>query len=237
MLNVISYDIGTTGLKACLFRIDECIRMIGGEYETYELYILENGGAEQDVEEWWSALCECTKRLLSKTGIRAEEIDGISFCSQMQGLVLVDKDGNALRRAMSYMDQRGAEQMNKVQKHGICVSGVNVGMLQKSLSLTSAASTSAKDPLWKYKWVEENEPEIFAKVHKWLDVKEYLICRMTGEFIMTPDSAYATFLYDSRPGHEEFSPALCKMYGIKYEHMPRLIECHEVAGNLRKKQA
>ncbi|MCR4610655.1 MAG: carbohydrate kinase, partial [Lachnospiraceae bacterium] len=43
--------------------------------------------------------------------------------------------------------------------------------------------------------------------------------------------------YDSRPGHEEFSPALCKMYGIKYEHMPRLIECHEVAGNLRKKQA
>ena len=117
MLNVISYDIGTTGLKACLFQIDERIRLVGGEYETYELYVLENGGAEQDVEEWWSAMCNCTRRLLDKSDIKAEDIDGISFCSQMQGLVLVDEEGNAIRRAMSYMDQRGEAEMKEVQKH------------------------------------------------------------------------------------------------------------------------
>ena len=201
MLNVISYDIGTTGLKACLFQIDERIRLVEGEYETYELYVLENGGAEQDVEEWWSAMCNCTRRLLNKTDVKAEDIDGISFCSQMQGLVLVDEEGNAIRRAMSYMDQRGEAQMKEVQKHGITVSGVNALKLNKSIHLTSAASTSAKDPIWKYKWVEKNEPVSFARIYKWLDVKEYLICRMTGEFIMTPDSAYATLLYDSRVGH------------------------------------
>lgn len=237
MLNVISYDIGTTGLKACLFQIDERIRLVGGEYETYELYILDNGGAEQDVEEWWNAMCQCTRRLLDKADIGAEDIDGISFCSQMQGLVLVDKDGNAIRRAMSYMDQRGEKEMKDVQQHGITVSGVNARKLQKSIHLTSAASTSAKDPIWKYKWVEKNEPEVYEKIYKWLDVKEYLISRMTGEFIMTPDSAYATLLYDSRKGHEGISKSLCKMYGIRYEHLPRIIECHEVAGKLRKKQA
>ena len=237
MLNVIAYDVGTTGLKACMFRIDDRIRLIGGEYETYGLYILDNGGAEQDPEEWWQAMCECTKRLLDATGVKAEDIDGISFCSQMQGLVLVDKEGNALRRAMSYMDQRGVAEMDEVQKHGVQVSGVNAVMLNKSINRTKAASTSAKDPLWKYKWVEKHEPEIFAKVYKWLDVKEYLICRLTGEFIMTPDSAYATFLYDSRQGYECFSKGLCKMYGIRYEHLPRIIKCHEVAGSLRTKQA
>jgi len=236
-LYVISYDIGTTGLKSCLFRINKTIELLGGEYATYELYILENGGAEQDTEEWWRAMCESTKALLDKTGVSPNEIDGISFCSQMQGLVLVDKEGNALRRPMSYMDQRAGREMAKTQKHGICIEGVNIKTLIKSLFITHAASTSVKDPLWKYKWVQANESDIFSKVYKWLDVKEYLICRMTGEFIMTPDSAYATFLYDSRKGKEGFSKSLCKEYGVKYEHLPKVIECTDVAGYLTEKAA
>lgn len=237
MQYVLSYDIGTTGLKSCLIRIDETMELIGGEYETYGLYIMEKGGAEQDAEEWWDAMCKSTRRLVEKTGIRPEEINGIAFCSQMQGLVLVDKEGNALRRPMSYMDQRGVEEMKETEQHGITISGVNAGMLLKSLRATRAASTSVKDPLWKYKWVQKHEPELFKKVYKWLDVKEYLICRMTGECVMTPDSAYSTFLYDTRKGKTGFSRALCKMYGVDFEHMPRIIGCTEVAGFLRQKQA
>jgi len=237
MINVIAYDIGTTGLKSCLFQIDGGVKLLGGEYATYDLYILENGGAEQDAEQWWEAMCTSTKRLLEKTGVAAEDIYGISFCSQMQGLVLVDKDGNALRRPMSYMDQRAEKEMEATQKHGITVAGVNIGMLLKSLRTTNAASTSVKDPLWKYKWVEANEPEIFGKVHKWLDVKEYLICRATGEFVMTYDTAFSTFLYDTRKGHEGWSRSLCKMYGVNFDHLPNLIGCSDVAGTLTKKAA
>ncbi|SFQ25150.1 xylulokinase [Lachnospiraceae bacterium XBB1006] len=237
MQYVLCYDIGTTGLKSCLVRIGETVELLGGEYETYGLYILDNGGAEQDTEEWWDAMCKSTRRLVEKTGVKPEEISGIAFCSQMQGLVLVDKEGRALRRPMSYMDQRGAREMKETEQHGLTISGVNVAMLCKSLRATHAASTSVKDPLWKYKWVQKHEPELFAKVAKWLDVKEYLICRMTGECVMTPDSAYSTFLYDTRKGKNGFSKSLCKMYGVKYEHMPRIIGCTEVAGLLRKEQA
>ena len=48
-------------------------------------------------------------------------------------------------------------------------------MLLRSLRATHAASTSVKDPLWKYKWVQAHEPETFQEAHKWLDVKESLI--------------------------------------------------------------
>lgn len=236
-MKVISYDIGTTGVKTCLFEIGETISLICGEYADYNLYVLDNGGVEQDTEEWWSAMCSSTKRLLEKTDTAPEEIMGISFCSQMQGFVAVDSEGRALRRAMSYMDQRSGDVFRKVQTHGITVSGVNILMLLKSLRLTTAASTSVKDPLWKYKWVESNEPEIFKKMYKWLDVKEYLICRACGAFIMTPDSAYSTFLYDSRPGKEGWSDALCKMYGVKREHLPDIIECTDIAGGLTAKSA
>ncbi len=138
---------------------------------------------------------------------------------------------------MSYMDQRALDVMKETEGHGITVSGVNIFKLIKSLRLTTAASTSVKDPLWKYKWVEKNEPDIFSRIHKWLDVKEYLICRMTGEFVMTPDSAYATFLYDSRKGHEGFSKELCRMYGVRPEHLPRVVKCTDVAGHLTEKAA
>ena len=148
---VIAYDIGTTGIKTCLFELGETLRLLSGEYEGYGLYILPDGGAEQDADEWWEAMRKSTRRLIEKTGIDPKKIEGISFCSQMQGLVLVVDKENALRRPMSYMDQRAGKEFAECQTHGITVSGVNVFMLLKSLIRTRAASTSVKDPLWKYK--------------------------------------------------------------------------------------
>jgi len=237
LIYVIAYDFGTTGVKTCLFQIDQEVRMIHSTYEGYLLYILEDGKAEQDAEEWWQAMCSTTKRLLQETSITANEINGISFCSQMQGTVLVDRNGRALRRPMSYMDQRAAAEMKKCYRHGIKISGVSAGKLLKSLWITHAASTSVKDPVWKYKWVESHEPEKFEKVYKWLDVKEYLICRCTGEFVMTKDSAYATFLFDTRKGKWQWNEALCKIYGVHKEHLPRIIDSTEQAGTLTSQAA
>ena len=237
MLYVIAYDFGTTGVKTCLFGIGEKLKLIASAYGVYELYILENGGAEQDAEEWWSTMCATTRELFEKTDISPELISGISFCSQMQGLVLVDDKGHALRRPMSYMDQRGTSEMKACQGHGLTISGVSIHKLFKSLIITHAASTSVKDPIWKYKWVQSHEPEIFSRVHKWLDVKEYLICRCTDQFVMTKDSAYATFLYDTRPGKWGWSKTLCKMYGINPKHLPKVIDCSDKAGLLTRKAA
>lgn len=234
---VIAYDIGTTGVKTCLFEVGDTLRLLAGEYEGYGLYILPGGGAEQDADEWWAAMAKSTRRLLEKTDTDPKSIAGISFCSQMQGLVLVDEAGCALRRPMSYMDQRGSKEFAACQTHGLTISGVNALMLLRSLRRTRAASTSVKDPLWKYKWVQQNEPEVYAKIHKWLDVKEYLIGRCTGQFVMTRDSAYSTFLYDSRPDKGCWSRALCRMYGVEFDHLPRIIECTDVAGTLTARAA
>ena len=98
MLYAIAYDVGTTGVKTCLFAIDDEVRLLAGEYGAYDLFILPNGGAEQDAEQWWDAMCQSTRRLFRKVDIRPDQIGGISFCSQMQGMVLVDREGRALRR-------------------------------------------------------------------------------------------------------------------------------------------
>ena len=233
----ISYDVGTTGVKTCLFAITDKIELLAAASEGYNLYVLPGGGAEQDPDEWWDAMIKSTNAVMKKSKVDKKDISGISFCSQMQGLVLVDKDGNAVRRAMSYMDQRAREELKKGIAYGPQIAGANIPKLLRALQITGAVACSVKDPVWKYKWVEAHEPEVFAKAYKWLDVKEYLICRMTGEFVMTQDSAFATLLYDIRKGKEGWSSEMCKLYGVHEKHLPKIVRCTDRVGKLRDKEA
>lgn len=228
----LTYDVGTTAVKTCLFRYDAIMRLAEAASRDYPLRVLENGGAEQNPEDWWRAMCESTKQVLEKSGIAPEKISGISFCSQMQGVVLVDREGRAVRPAMSYMDQRAERELKEGLKFGLQVAGYNASRLLRSVFITNAVAASVKDPVWKYKWVEHNEPEAFSKIFKWLDVKEFLIQKCTGRFVMTTDSAFSTMLYDMRPGKNCFSREMCSMFGVKMEHLPEIVRSTDNVGGL-----
>jgi len=227
-VHVITYDLGTTGVKTCLYLITDKITLLESSYAGYSLNILDNGGAEQDPDEWWDALCKTTKDVLKKTSLRKEDIKAVSFCSQMQCLVLSDKQGKPVRKAMSYMDNRA---------HKLFGKGPNIFNLLIWLFLTRAAPTSAKDPIWKYKWVERHEPDVFARIHKWLDAKDYLCARLTGRFTMTEGSAFPTFLFDTRKGKHIWSGSLCKIAGVKKKHLPEIILSTDKAGSVTAQAA
>ncbi len=235
---IIIYDFGTSSVKTCLFDIDTNIRLVTSSIGTYGLYISEDGGAEQDAEEWWNTICSTTRNLFVDSEVKPDEIEGMAFCSQMQGTVLVDENANTLRRPMNYLDQKGFKEYKDCMGSGLVkVSGCNLYKLVRNLLVNYAGSTSAKDPIWKYKWVENNEPEVFEKVYKWLDINDYLVARCTGRIIRTADSAFATFLYDTRKGKEGWNKGLLNMYKVKPEHMPDIIECTDIAGYLTDKAA
>ena len=235
MTYVLAYDIGTTGVKTCLFSLAERITLLDSAQEGYGLYLLDGGGAEQDPEEWWQAMCHTTKALFEKSQIRPEQVAGLSFCSQMQGLVLVDREGRPVRRAMSYMDQRAGEELKKGLAHGPQIAGANIGKLLRCLRATGAVPSSVKDPVWKYKWVQAHEPEAFARTAYWLDVKDYLILRCTGRAAATEDSAYAALLYDTRK--RAWSEPLCRMFGVETAHLPPVVQAQERIGGLAGRAA
>ncbi|ACT00545.1 xylulokinase [Paenibacillus sp. JDR-2] len=232
---VLTYDIGTSGVKTCLYHLAPSVSLVASALHSYELTILENGGAEQDPADWWQALRTTTRQVLETSSIPASHISGISFCAQMQGLVLVDEQGEPVRKAMSYMDTRASEEHRKGIMHGIQIAGANVFKLLKSLAITRAVPASVKDPVWKYRWVQRHEPDVFRRVHKWLDVKEYLLFKCTGEFVMTEDTAYATLLYDAR--NNRFSKEMCRMFGVRNEHFPKVIPSTVIAGLLTAEAA
>jgi len=149
-MKVIAYDVGTTGLKTCLFEIsrEQSVRFVAGVVERYALNILCDGGAEQNPDEWWEAMCRSTRELLETTGVPKEEIGGVSFCSQMQTVVMTDEAGRALRPSMSCMDTRGAGIFARCMATGLKIEGLNLVKSLRFMKITGAISASCKDPAW-----------------------------------------------------------------------------------------
>ncbi len=228
---ILAYDIGTTSIKTCLYRIGDVFELLGSSMQEYAITISASGAAEQNPEDWIEALTETTKEVINESGMEPAAVKAVSFSSQMQGLVLTDAEGLPVRSAMSYMDQRAVKQKADFGR-GLKIEGIPVFTLLSSIKITGIAPTSVKDPLWKYHWVKENEPDIFKRTAYWFDVKDFIIFRLTGKAVATRDSACAAGLFDNRPGKNCWSKSLCRRYGVNYEHLPSIIESHEPAGVL-----
>jgi xylulokinase len=234
---ILAFDLGTTGLKTCLYRVGGGLGLVASASAKYPLALGPGGVAEQDQDDWWRAMAATVRAVLASGGVAADRIAGISFCSQMQALVLVDEAGKALRPVMSYMDRRAGAEMRDFGGAGPRIAGLGLGVLLPSLMIAGAAAASVKDPVWKYRWVQRHEPEVFARTAKWLDAKESLIARATGRAVMSRDSAYATFLMDSRPGRFVWSPLLAKLHGVRMEHLPEIVESTDRVGGLTERAA
>lgn len=237
-IHLLTYDIGTTGAKTCLFKLGRKLELVDSQVVGYPLITTTDGGSEQRADDWWNAICQGSRSLLSRADCPKDKIAAISFCCQMQALVLVDRQGQAVRNPMGYMDGRATNLFNENFARGFPkIEGLNGVKLLKSLYITGGAAATVKDPLWKYAWVRENEPAYFDRVYKWLDVRDYMALRCTGNFAMTRDSAHLTFIYNTRPGREGWSKSLCKSFNVNPSHLPRVQEATDRSGELTPKAA
>ncbi|TFF85984.1 MAG: xylulose kinase, partial [Promethearchaeota archaeon] len=111
---ILAHDHGTSGSKAALVSVYG--KVIDWEFKETPLYLFDNGGAEQDPNEWWDAIVSTSKKLIDKDLVPVEDIIAVSCSSQWSGTVPVDKDGNNLMRAMIWLDSRGQPIINKLVK-------------------------------------------------------------------------------------------------------------------------
>lgn len=231
---VVTHDVGTTGNKSCVFRIGETLELVDSCLVEYPLYITPGGGVEQKADEWWAAICSATKTIMARSGIRPAQVSAMTFCAQLQGSVFVDESGRPVRDPMNYMDGRSTEQIARYLYNGLVrIDGKwNALTALNWLRITGGLAATAKDPLWKYHWVKENEPGLFGRAVKWLDVKDYLVLRCTGTYGMTHDSAHLTFLYDTRPGRQGWHRGLCRKFDVDMALLPPVVNSTDIVGGL-----
>lgn len=133
---LLAHDLGTTGNKATLFEAEEG-RVRDTTFEPYATVYTQPGWAEQDPADWQKAIWQCTRRLLSQTGIKPGAIAGVSFSGHMQGALLVDRQGTPLSRAIIWADQRATPQAEF--KGSVCDAQTLYHLTRQRLSPTDPA--------------------------------------------------------------------------------------------------
>jgi xylulokinase len=235
-LYLLAVDLGTTALKTCLYEVGDRLVLRGSASRRLELSSGSDGRAEQNPEHWWDALVSSVPEVLASAGVGGNEVGGLSFCAQMQSLVLVDAEGRPVRPAVSYLDSRPTARRHALTAGGPRVEGIGLGLILRWLGVAGGVAASAKDPLWKYLRVADDEPEVFARVHRWLDAKDFLTARCTGRFTMSTDSAFATFLADTRPSRApsgaRWSRWLVRRFGVNPDHLPEILRPDQAVGGL-----
>lgn len=214
----IGLDLGTGSLKTVLF--DSKGREIGVSEKEYPLYQPENGWSEQDPEDWFEATVETISDVMNKVDVDKNQIKGIGISGQMMGAVMVDKDGDVLRRAILWNDGRTTESCEHVRE----IVGDDLFM-KYSCTPARPGLTAAK-----IQWVKDNEPDLYKKVGKILLPKDYLRYRLTGEYATEVSDASATQLLDvpNRCWAEE----ILDLMEISEDMLPKVYESHEVTGKL-----
>lgn len=241
----LSFDVGTSGVKACLCSIkyDKThperseMEIIAAENGQYPLYIGENGVMEQDADEIFGAIARASRAIAGRKDFDPEDIRAICFCGCLIGSVPVDRDGRPLCKAFSFLDSRGKVLLDEESSKPFTFKGIPVRKVLRGLRTALLVPASSKDFIWRIKWLERYAPELQKRLYKWLNYKEYFVFRATGRFIMTEDTAFSTGLYDSRPGRKSFDKKLCGMYGIDPGLFPEVVHSTDIIGGLTEKAA
>lgn len=233
---IISHDMGTSSDKAILISIYGNI--IDSAKQNYPIYHPQSGYAEQDPSDWWNAVCNTTQAVLKKTGVKAEDVVGMTFSSQMQNLIPVNNNGEPLMRSMTWLDGRSADIMREKLWTPPRILGYNIFHLLRFLIITGGSpGHTGKDQIGKMLWLQSYQPELFAKTHKFLDAKDFIIYQLTGKMVTSVDLAVVWWLLDTRKNRNQWHPKLCQLAGIKMDQLPDVKQSAAIVGSITPKAA
>jgi xylulokinase len=220
---VIGIDCGTSGTKTVLF--DERGTVIAEKTIEYPMYQPQNGYAEQDPLDWKNAMIGTVKAVMAKSGVSKSEVKGIGISGQMHGLVMLDGEGNVLRKSIIWCDQRTANEVDEMNRI--------VGR-EKLIAITANPALTGWTAA-KILWVKNNEPDIYAKCKHILLPKDYLRYELTGEFATEVSDASGMQLLDVP--NRKWSDELLSLLGIDKSFLGTVYESCEVTGTLTQAMA
>lgn len=219
---LLGYDIGSSAIKASLVEADggEVTASAVSPADEMPIQAPRPGWAEQHPEVWWEHMCAATRQLAAvhPAALRAVRAIGLSY--QMHGLVLVDAARRVLRPAILWCDSRAVD----IGRRAFETLGEAV-CLQRLLNSPGNFTAS------KLKWVKDNEPDVFARVHKAMLPGDYVALRMTGEAATTATGLSEGMLWDFQA--QRVAEMLLAHYGIPTASIPPVVEVFSVQGTLR----
>ena len=235
---ILAVDHGTSGAKTAI--VSTHGKVIDFEYEETPLYLSDGGGAEQNPDEWWTAIKNTSKKLIDKELVPVEDIVGVCCSSQWSGTVPVDKNGNHIHNAIIWMDTRGAPHIKRLAKSRFFnISGYSITAIIKFIRIVGGGpGLSGKDPIAHILFLKFEKPDIYNSTYKFLECKDFLNLKFTGKFAASFDSIHLHWVTDIRDlMNIHYYDPLIKRMKLDKEKLPDLKFATDVLAQISPKVA
>lgn len=184
------------------------------------------GWAEQDTELIWKSLCLATTRLKQHHGDLFGKISGVGVTTQRDSMVCVDPFGVPLRPIITWLDQRKARpdfRLPRVLSPALRALGV-----EETLEISQSQG--------KCNWIRQNQPEIWEKTHKYLQISGFLHHRLTNRFADSTASQIGHIPFDYRRlKWAGFCHLNRILFPVEKEKLPELVSPGEIIGEITEK--
>ena len=201
MSNVLIIDVGTQSMRGIIF--DEKGNMLAKEQIKYPPYISKKEGyVEQRAEMYWETLCQITQKLAANSAQLFSSLVAMSVDTFRDTAVLLDKDCNVVRDCILWSDQRLADTSDKLpllQRFAFKL----VGMDRAIRAIRKKVKT---------RWIQQNEPELWQKVHKVVHVSGYINYKLTGNLIDCYASSIGHLPFDNK--HKKWMTKRSLLYPV-----------------------
>ncbi len=182
---VLAIDNGTQSVRALLFDLGG--NLVAKAQVPIQAYFSEQPGwAEQRPDYFWDSLCQACQQLWQTTAIPKAAIKGVALTTQRATVINVDRDGQPLRPAIVWLDQRRTDGLKPVG--GAWALAFRAARVAGTVAYFQAEAEA--------NWIATHQPEIMARTHKFLLLSGYLTYRLTGRFVDSVGSQVGYIPFD-----------------------------------------
>jgi len=215
---VIGCDVGSQGTNAALYEAEGTL--VASAYETYPLSFPKPTWAEQDPDDWTAAVASTCRRLVAECPGGAAGVAGLSFGSQLDGMVVADAAGRPVRPAMIWMDRRAEAQAAALAER----------IKPADFYRAVGANLDSSHAVFKAMWVRDEEPDAWASAAHLMPPGSYVLRAVTGALGVDHSNASSLALLDPRT--KAWSDVALDAAGIDREMLPALGGGPDVAGTV-----
>src|SRR2546421_3228750 len=217
---VIGCDVGSQGTNSALYSADGTL--IASAYQAYDVVFPRPGWAEQDPVLWTRALHASIRRLLEQVPEGPSSVKALSFGSQLDGMVVCDAKGRAVRPAMIWMDRRAEAQ----------AAGLAERLSPGDFYRHVGANLDSSHAVFKALWVRDEQPEVFSRAATLMPPGSYVLREASGVLAIDYSNASSLALLD--PRSRTWSEPVLDATRIDPRMLPELAPATRVVGNVTR---
>ncbi|MGZ8565901.1 MAG: xylulokinase [Actinomycetota bacterium] len=207
---VIGCDVGSQGTNCAVYSADGTL--VASSYQTYDLSFPFPGAAEQDPDVWPAAVVAGVREVLDQVPEGPSAVKGLSFGSQLDGMVVCDEDARPLRPAMIWMDRRAEKQAAAVAER----------MPPETFYKLVGANLDSSHAVFKALWVRDEEPEIWSDAAILMSPGTYVLRGVAGAVAVDPSNASSLALLDPRT--RRWSSEVLSVVDLSEELLPEVVD-------------